>query len=308
MNILFMISTDSASRVHAKHVRRLTARGDAGGPTARTRLASVVLAENLCVHTASRITRTFSLFLVAVLILSACAEKPVVPPRRATMPVWSPNGKLIAFVCYEDGPFISDPAMDYAQYTEGAAEICVIDLLNRRKVRLTHNKTEDTAPVWSLDGRSIAFIGYDGLYTIQPDGTDLRRLVESRWIESATWSPNGKRLAFSECNPIQTAQIFIVGSTGEGLKQLTDEVDLMSEGPLWSPDGLRLAYKSSKGNCSETRFSNETFRLRFSDTLKGTSKEILNRDLYELRDIAWLDSDKIAFTFSDTLATPRRFD
>ena len=239
---------------------------------------------------------------VFVFVLTACTPN-VPPPIRSTDPVWSPNGRLIAYQCYEDGPYIGEPSMGTAEYTHEAAEICVMDINANHKTRLTHNDTADVSPIWSPDGRQIAFVGSDGLYVINSDGTDSRRLVESRWIESAAWSPDGQRLAFSACQPKQTAKVFLVDNDGKNLVTLIDEPGLMSEYPVWSPDGLRLAYASSKKDCS-TRYSNDTFRLKVFDIQNETSKDVLNRDLYGMGDVSWLVANRISLVFSDSATLP----
>jgi Tol biopolymer transport system component len=193
-----------------------------------------------------------------IVVLTACMS--VVPPVRSTAPVWSPDGRRIAYECYEGGPRISSFEFGIAEYTEDAAEICVMDINGQNKTRLTHNDTADVSPIWSPDGRQIAFIGSDGLYVINSDGTNLRHLVENRWIKSAAWSP----------------------------------------------DGLRSAYVSSKGDCDTP--ANETLRLKVFDIPNRASHEVLNRDLYGLRDVSWLAADKISLAFNESAAIAWRTD
>jgi Tol biopolymer transport system component len=244
-----------------------------------------------------------------VVVLAACT--PVVPPVRSTGAVWSPNGRLIAYECYEDGPHTSSFEFGIAEYTKDAAEICVMDITGQNKTRLTHNNTADVSPVWSPDGRQIAFIGSDGLYVINSDGTNLRHLVENRWIESASWSPDGRSLAFGECEPKQPGRFSLVDNDGKNLVTLTDEPGLisaypMSVYPIWSPDGLRLAYVSSKGDCDTP--ADNTLRLKVFDIPNSTSRDVLNRDLYGLRDVSWLAKDEISLAFSESAAIAWRTD
>ena len=241
--------------------------------------------------------------LAFVVVLAACTT--VVPPVRSTNPVWSPDGHLIAYECYEDGPHISSFEFGIAEYTKDASEICVIDINGQNKMRLTHNSTADVSPIWSPDGHQIAFIRSDGLYVINSDGTNLRHLVENRWITSAAWSPDGQRLAFGECQHKQPGRFSVVDNDGKNLVTLTDEPGLMSEYPMnaypiWSPDGLQLAYASSKGDCDTP--ADSTLRLKVLDIPSGISCDVLNRDLYGLRDVSWLANDEISLAFSDSAA------
>lgn len=242
------------------------------------------------------------------MVLGACT--PVVPPIRSTNPVWSPDGHLIAYECYEDGPHISSFEFGIAEYTENAAEICVMDINGQNKTRLTHNSTADVSPIWSPDGHQIAFIGSDGLYVINSDGANLRHLVENRWITSAAWSPDGRRLAFGECEPKQRGRFSLVDNDGKNLVTLTDEPGLMSAYPMnvypiWSPDSLRLAYVSSKGDCDTPA---DTLRLKVFDIPNKSSHDVLNRDLNGLRNVSWLAANKISLAFSESAAVAWRPD
>jgi len=88
-------------------------------------------------------------------------------------PAWSPDGTLIAFFSNR-GPSDTN-------------EICVIDATAEDGVpaetRLTDNSAEDKWPEWSPDGSKIIFVsdrdGYNEVYTMNPDGTDQRRLTNT---------------------------------------------------------------------------------------------------------------------------------
>jgi Tol biopolymer transport system component len=63
--------------------------------------------------------------------------------------------------------------------------------------RLTHNTAMDYWPVWSRDGKWIAFTSNrDGnyeIYIMKPDGTNQRNLTQhAAWDNYAAWSPDTK--------------------------------------------------------------------------------------------------------------------
>ena len=78
---------------------------------------------------------------------------------------------------------------------------------------------------WSPDGKRIAFAsnrgGYSEIYTMRPNGTDIRRLTTSDtlWMEEHSdpeWSPDGKTIIFDRWDPDRFDAIYAVDvSTGD---------------------------------------------------------------------------------------------
>ena len=81
------------------------------------------------------------------------------------------------------------------------------------------------------------------------DGTNVRRLTDNKLYEEVpSWSPDGKRLAFTREVPLpgDTSgaahyDIFVVNTDGTGEVRLTTLEDFAS-GAAWSPDGKRIAF------------------------------------------------------------------
>jgi Tol biopolymer transport system component len=58
----------------------------------------------------------------------------------------------------------------------------------------------------------------------------------------ATWSPDGKRIAFAGRGQGRPGDLFLIDADGRNLRRLTQSEDLEEHDPVWSADGKRLAY------------------------------------------------------------------
>ncbi len=104
-------------------------------------------------------------------------------------------------------------------------------------------------PQLSPNGKTIAFtIGVVNLaenktvtqiYTIKPDGSDLKQLTKSdKSASSPRWSPNGKYIAYTT-----GGQIWRMDNDGGDRKQITS-ITTGASNPVWSADGDWIAFSS----------------------------------------------------------------
>lgn len=104
----------------------------------------------------------------------------------------------------------------------------------------------DFNPRWSPDGTALAFSsGRNGggidLHVIGADGSDLRRLTFAGEVFMGSWSPDGRRLAFTVREGI-ASRVGLIGRDGSDRLELPPLVT--DDAPDWSPDGLEIAYQS----------------------------------------------------------------
>jgi len=97
----------------------------------------------------------------------------------------------------------------------------------------------DNFPAWSRQANRIAFTRLENnafeIYTIRPDGSDLRQLTHSRGTDAyPVWSPDGQWLAFMSerrgskdesifnTAPQPYGEVFVMRADGSDVRQLTD--------------------------------------------------------------------------------------
>lgn len=144
-------------------------------------------------------------------------------------------------------------------------DIYVYDWKRDTLTRLTFAAETDSVPVWTPDGRWIAYSsgrtgGAGNIYWSHSDGTgEAQRLTESKNLQfPGSWHPSGKFLAFVEFEPKTTIDIMILPMEGDeksGWKPGKPTVFLNSPfaemWPAFSPDGRWLAYTSNETGRNE---------------------------------------------------------
>ena len=121
--------------------------------------------------------------------------------------------------------------------------------------RITDVFNDARQPMWSPDGRTIAFFAYrDGgydIWAINPDGTNQRKLTWGPYDDrEPIFSHDGTRIAFSSDRGNALGSDYNIWTldlrSGE-LKQITknDSEDFM---PSWSPDDNEIVFATSRDN------------------------------------------------------------
>ncbi len=76
----------------------------------------------------------------------------------------------------------------------------------------------------------------------------VRRLTTGDWDRQPVWSPDGKQIAYTSSDSADNGQVWVINSDGSGKRRLTDVVaKQLDQDPAWSPDGKKLLYATNKG-------------------------------------------------------------
>jgi TolB protein len=148
-------------------------------------------------------------------------------------PVWSPDGRAIA----------------YTSYRRGYPDILVSLIYQGTMEEPTKGVGHNYLPAYSPDGTRIAFMssrdGNQEIYVMNRDGSNVRRITNHPAIDATpTWSPTGTQLAFTS-DRAGVPSIWVVGADGLGLRRISFE---HSDRATWSPPPFNeIAYTARTG-------------------------------------------------------------
>lgn len=175
--------------------------------------------------------------------------------QRVESPAWSPDAKRVYFVSV-----VAQRERDGIVYDERDA--FVVGARGGVPRRLTSSR-DVHAVLPSPDGRTLLLTRDEqpwrlamtsGLWLSDKDGRSERRLLEAkegRLDIAGSWSPDGRRIAFTRCRLSQPDErgfianrcaVYTVSPDGSALRKLSDR----SSEPAFSPNGGLIAFVSDR--------------------------------------------------------------
>jgi dipeptidyl aminopeptidase/acylaminoacyl peptidase len=181
----------------------------------------------------------------------------------------SPDGRRIAYVCKR----LDSDKNDYVSH---------IELWEDGESRAYTAGEKDSAPRWSPDGRTLAFLsgreGKSQIFLLPSNGGEPRRLTDAKLgAGTPVWSPDGRWIAYAgpvSCFPDEEegddkpapthvidravfkldgtglidrrrTHLFVIDVASGESTQLIDG-DVNEGAPVWSPDGTHIAFASDR--------------------------------------------------------------
>ena len=208
------------------------------------------------------------------------------PIRSSGWPVWSPDGRRIAFNANHEDPDVEDAAEVWDIYT--------MDADGGTRIKLTDAIGLLGDPGYSPDGRLIAFDsdepGREGIYTMNAaDGSDVRLVTalpsDATFDYQPQFSPDGTSILFVRESGPRAASLYLVDIDGSDLHRITDS-SVRPGHFSWSPDGTQIVFEA--------------------DLVRGRGDAwIIGSDGSDLRNLTWREPDQGRWDgFSDPVWSP----
>ena len=212
------------------------------------------------------------------------AEKLTEAPGGVEDFAWSPNSSQLALVVRDLDPREPDPkakekktppplVIDRFQFkqdrtgylTEVRTHLALIELGARKIIPLTSGPHDHAFPVWSPDGRQLAFVSNRDADPDRSENTDVfvmyatpgavaRALTggpeadaHPDWGTPPAWSPDGTHLAYLRGGDpkligFATRTVMLVPAAGGTPRALTPTLDRNPSRLQWAPDGRSLLF------------------------------------------------------------------
>ena len=187
--------------------------------------------------------------------------------RSIAWPVWSPDGKQIAFFRFR--PIIPKQKRTVA--------IFIINSDGTGEFRVTEGDDDEGQASWSPDGKHLVFTSdrlakpataQHDAWTINIETKALRRLTRTVSLTTGvTWSPDGKYIAYRDDINGHTT-IHLMHPDGSGQNELVKgDGTHWRSGPSWSVDSQSVLYREWNGHSEKVIIHNiKTNKRQVVDT------------------------------------------
>jgi TolB protein len=172
-------------------------------------------------------------------------------------------------------PVPGDDRIAYTAFRAAGRQIEILSAGGDPQPRFQQSGSANGFASWSPDGKFIVYSSYrDGdseIYWANADGSDARRLTNSRGIDT---SPNinpatGRQIAFISTRG-GSPELYTMDSDGTNVQRITDEGGDV-QNPAYSPDGSMIAFAWQKSRTGSFDIYVFDIRMRkFSQLTSGS--------------------------------------
>ena len=174
----------------------------------------------------------------------------------ARVGVAAPPGEYVMFALSPDE---SQIAFDRGDLSGQSPDVWLLDLRRGGTSRLTTNQGLDNVPIWSADGRTVAYASDhgSGLDIYQRPANQsaseqvLQKLDAPAIMFPADWSPDGRYLTYYRTDPKRRNDVWVLPLFGDRKPFALIQTEFNEWQAQFSPDGKWIAYVSDESGSSQ---------------------------------------------------------
>jgi TolB protein len=189
------------------------------------------------------------------------------------------------------GDIVFTAASDHQIYT--------VNIDGTARTRLTATGTNGW-PVWSPDGRKIAFIRYTtnmftgDVYIMDADGSNCVQRTSGGLYGSVAWSPDGQKLAVST-EGLYFSDIWVIGVASDGAAPMLVAPDART--PAWSPDSKKIVFVRVSGD--------DGYESMGTVNADGSGLSLITDVLSSYHGLDWSKQDLLVWSRGGTVYTSK---
>jgi Tol biopolymer transport system component/C-terminal processing protease CtpA/Prc len=135
--------------------------------------------------------------------------------------------------------------MVYVSDRHGENELYLCDFLKVNEIRLTDSPKSKWAPVFSPDGKWIAFFrGFDEICLLDVETKEVRTITEGYFspFTNIAWSPDSKWIAYAAGDQSFFSNVYVHHIDETESHQITFLANLRGDDVLWAPNGKFIVF------------------------------------------------------------------
>ncbi|GAC1666109.1 MAG: S9 family peptidase [Ktedonobacteraceae bacterium] len=177
---------------------------------------------------------------------------------NASNPVWSPDGRWLAFVSERES---EATGKDAKKLGKGKPQIWLLPVDGGEARQLTYMEHGASSPVWSPDGKRLLFSAEVG--TADEETEEGKALPKVRVIDRLWYRLDGVGFIYE-----RRSHLFLIDMNGGTPWQLTDG-DWDDGDAAWSPDGTQIVFTSNHAEDRWRILGADLYTLHIRDNTAG---------------------------------------